>query len=129
MDQPSSDSHKTKVLVIEDDKATQLLYGKIFLAEKFDVHFADDGEAGLEQYQSLKPSLIILDMMLPVVTGFVVLKSIREKFKDTKTQIYVSTSLSSKEDIVECGKMGIQGYIIKPFDFKELRTKFAGLAL
>ena len=116
---------KPTVLIIEDDKRTQLLFKKVFQEEWFEVHFAGDGQTGLDLYESLKPALIILDMMLPVLNGYVVLQTIRKERHDSSTKIFIATSLSTKEEIVECSKLGIQGYILKPFNFKDLRQKFA----
>ncbi len=116
---------KPTVLIIEDDKSTQLLYKKVFPEEWFEVNFADDGQSGLNLYESLHPDLIILDMMLPVLTGYVVLQTIRKDHHDPSTKIFIASSLSSKDDIIECSKLGIQGYLLKPFNFREIRRKFA----
>ncbi len=123
-----NEAAKKKVLIVEDDKSTQLLYSKVFSTDLFESKYDEDGETALATYASWKPDLIVLDMMLPVMTGFSVLKKIRKDFHDTTTPIVVSTSLAGKEDIIECSQQGIQGYIIKPFNFKELRKKFSAFA-
>nr|MBF0220741.1 HDOD domain-containing protein [Desulfobulbaceae bacterium] len=116
---------KPKVLIIEDDTNIQLLYKRIFLEAWFEVYFADDGKAGLDLYFSKAPEIIILDMMMPNVSGYIVLKNIRQKRKDTTTKIFIASGVKDKAEIIACAQLGIQGYIMKPFVVEALRDKFA----
>ena len=59
--------------------------------------------------------------MLPYKSGYNLLKEIREE--DSSTAVIVISSLDLKEDILNCAKMGIQGYIVKPINFNELNLK------
>ena len=68
---------KLKVLVTEDDKMTQELYDSFLAKEIFERYFADKGEEALEAYRTWQPEVIILDLMLPIVSGYNVLKEIR----------------------------------------------------
>ena len=71
-------------------------------------------------YRQWQPDIIVLDVMLPVMTGYFVLKEIRNTLKDKDTTIIMSTSLSKKDDVTTMMKLGIQGYIIKPFGVWEI---------
>jgi two-component system, chemotaxis family, chemotaxis protein CheY len=62
-------------------------------------------------------------MVMPIMTGYAVLKEIRQRFKDSHTAVIVQTSLNTKEDVMECAKLGIQGYIVKPPDLVTITEK------
>ena len=116
---------KLKVLVVEDVKSVQKIWDKILLDEVFEKSFAGDGKEGLEMYQSSRPDIILLDIQMPEMTGYSVLKEIRKSMGDMSTAIVMQTTVSQKDDIMECVKLGIQGYIIKPFD-EEIVGAFDG---
>lgn len=114
---------KLKTLILEDLIPIQKVYQKMLSDNGFEKKIAKDGEAGLTLYESWKPELIILDMGLPIVSGFVVLKKIREEFNDKKTPIIISTTYSQKSSVSQCMKLGVQGYILKPIDPLTLMDK------
>ncbi len=111
---------KLKILVAEDDKTTQKLYDGFLSDGIFDKRLINNGEEALELYRSWQPNIIILDIMLPVFSGYSLLKKIREEMEDKLTPIIISSSLSSKEDVIDCMKLGIQGYLAKPINWKGL---------
>ncbi len=111
---------KIKILIAEDDKDTLELYRKGLAEDLFDMRLAANGKEALGLYQEWRPDIIVLDIVMPVMTGYSVLKEIREKMHDQTTKIVMATSLSTKHDIIDCSKLGIHGYIIKPFQFKEI---------
>ncbi len=108
---------KLKILVAEDDISVQLLYEKNLPENKFDLKIVGDGYDLLEMYKSWKPDIILLDILMPLMSGYAALKKIRklEYETDSETVIIMATSMTDKEDIVDCIKVGIQGYIVKPF--------------
>ena len=115
---------KLKVLVAEDEGATLAVYKNKALDETvFETSFAENGKEALEKYNAWEPDIILLDIYMPVITGFTVLKEIRQNILDTSTVIIMVTSLSEKEDILQCLEMGIQGYIVKPFDVRSLTKR------
>ena len=69
------------------------------------------------------PDIIVLDIFLPEMTGYQVLKTIRTDIEDKKTTIVMATSLSSSQDVQSCIKLGVEGYIIKPFQCGEIGVK------
>ncbi len=111
---------KVKVLVVEDDKTTQKLYERFLVQEIFDRSFAKSGGEALEIYRTWQPDVIILDIMLPEISGYSVLKQIREDFQNKVIPIIISSRLTSKDDILSCAKFGIQGYFTKPINWKEI---------
>lgn len=114
---------KIKILIVEDDKLFQLLYGRGFIDEVFEKHIVGSGEEALEVYWSWRPDIIILDIMLPKLSGFSVLEKIRVRARDKSTTIIMATSISEPGPIHDCIKLGIQGYVIKPFNLKKTVIK------
>ena len=111
---------KLKVLVAEDDKATQKLYDRFLAEEFFDLRLAKTGGEALEIYRTWQPEVIILDLMLPEISGYIVLQEIREDLQNKTIPIIISSSLSKRDDILSCAKFGIQGYFTKPVIWKEI---------
>ena len=114
---------KLKVLVAEDDKATQKLYDRFLAEEIFELRLAKTGGEALEVYRTWQPELIVLDLMLPEISGYSVLKEIREDLENKTIPIIISSSLSKRDDILSCAKFGIQGYFTKPVIWKEIGLK------
>lgn len=114
---------KIKILIVEDDHSTQLLYDKGFPDQIFDKKMAVSGKEAILVYYEWHPDIIVLDIYLPEMTGFQVLKEIRATFEDKKTTIVMATSLSGSEDVLSCMKLGVEGYIIKPFQLQEIGAK------
>lgn len=109
-----------KVMIVEDDKSLMSLYDLALPDGKFDKKLIGNGTDALATYLSWKPDVIILDIMLPDRSGYMVLEEIREKWEDKATKVVISSCLDYKTSISDCKKLGIQGYIVKPFDHKEL---------
>ncbi len=111
---------KQKILIADDSKAMQLFYAKEISDALYVKQIVADGELALAAYETLKPDIILLDLNMPIVNGYEVLKTIRTKHQDHRTTIIMITSASDKDDVIACAKLGIQGYIIKPFIPAEL---------
>jgi DNA-binding response OmpR family regulator len=114
---------KLKVLVSEDDKATQKLYDRFLPEGIFDLRLAKTGGEALEIYRTWQPEVIILDLMLPEISGYSVLREIREELQNKTIPIIISSSLSKRDDILSCAKFGIQGYFTKPIIWKEIGAR------
>ncbi len=119
---------KLKILVADDNKSVQALYNLGLKDELYEKKFALNGQEALDVYEAWQPDLVILDIMMPVMSGYQALKELREREKKSgkKTAVVISTGLSDKSDIVDCARLGIQGYIIKPFKHAELSGKIEG---
>ena len=111
---------KLKLLIAEDDKVTQLIYKKGLPEAIFETRMVSDGSEALKTYREWEPDIILLDIMMPILNGFKVLQKIRTGFKDNATTIVMATSMSEKSGIIECAKLGIQGYVVKPLPQKEI---------
>ena len=110
---------KLKTLIAEDAKTFHVFYNKELDDAIFEKRFTVNGEEALAVYDEWRPDLILLDLQMPVMTGLQALETIRKVRNDRETTIVMATGMSEKADILACVKLGIQGYIMKPFN-KEL---------
>lgn len=101
-----------KILVI-DDSVFQREAIKV-ISEHFGVEFfeADNGEKGVELIESIKPDLVICDLLMPVMDGFEVLKFAKEKKIESK--IYIMSADKQEEHIATCYRLGADRVISKP---------------
>ncbi|NRA64689.1 MAG: response regulator transcription factor [Pseudobacteriovorax sp.] len=109
-----------KILVVEDDPDIRELLKYNLSREGFEVHLAENGLAGLELASELSPDLIILDLMLPQVSGIELCKRIRQKTETANTPIIMLTAKGEEADIVFGLGVGADDYMVKPFSVKEL---------
>jgi two-component system response regulator ResD len=109
-----------KALVIEDDvNIAELL--RIYLEkEGFETKIAPDGEKGVNEAKQFLPDIVLLDVMLPVMDGWAVLRSIR---KTSAVPIIMLTAKGETIDKVKGLEMGADDYITKPFEVKELLAR------
>jgi len=112
-----------KILVAEDDKLTQRLYQQGLPAALCQLKIAANGEEALAIYREWRPHIIVLDYGMPIMNGYLTLKTIRATDQDQKTTIIMVTSMSDREHILACAQFGIQGYIVKPFKTGEIAKK------
>jgi DNA-binding response OmpR family regulator len=102
-----------KILLVEDDMALRDIYSTRFLAEGYEVATASDGEQALTVAVKEKPDLILLDIMMPKISGFDVLDILRTTPETKTCKIIIMTALSQPAD-VEKGKMlGADEYLVK----------------
>lgn len=111
---------KLKILVAEDSKSMQIFYQKELPEAFFEKRIVPDGAQALAEYEVWKPDIVLLDMNMPIMNGFQVLKSLRQEKNDQTITVIMMTSISEKEDVLACAKIGIQGYIVKPFKPHEM---------
>jgi DNA-binding response OmpR family regulator len=109
-----------KVLIIEDHKETAEMMSSILSAEGLQTSWAENGQIGVEKTFAEKPDLILLDIMMPVMSGFEVYQKLKSN-NDTKhiPIIIVSVKVSDKS-IKEREDIGVEDYLPKPFDPIEL---------
>lgn len=105
--------NKIRVLLVEDEKMLSSMYATKFTKEGFDLIQAFDGEEGLAKAQSLKPDLILLDIIMPKLDGFVVLKMLKQDAALKKIPIILLSNLGQDEDIRKGKELGANDYFIK----------------
>ncbi len=102
-----------KILVVEDDNILQKAIKKALEKENFEVIQAFDGEEGLDLAQTIKPDFILLDIIIPKLNGFSVLKILKEDEETKNIPVVVLTNLGQAEDIEEGESLGAAGHLIK----------------
>jgi len=108
------------VLVVEDDKNIQELLRLYLEKEGYAVTVAGDGGQGLAKFRAIKPDLVLLDVMMPVMDGWAVCKAIRA---ESNTSIIMLTAKSETDDKVAGLKSGADDYITKPFEMTEVLAR------
>jgi len=114
---------RLRILVLEDNTIIQALYKIALSPDIFESCYCDNGRDALSLYRSFKPDIILLDIMLPEMTGYSVLKEIRKTFLDSSIIVIVVSSIAEKSDIEDFLRLDIQGYIVKPFKPAQISTR------
>jgi two-component system, OmpR family, alkaline phosphatase synthesis response regulator PhoP len=111
----------TKILLVED--SPDLAYGLAtsLEIEGYQVEVADDGRKGLDRAKALRPDLVILDLMIPQIDGYKVLKMMRESGLDTP--VLILTARGAETDKVLGFRLGADDYVTKPFGLSELLAR------
>jgi two-component system response regulator VicR len=102
-----------RILVIEDDRTLRKVYVTILTKEGFEVSAAVDGEEGLALAQKLEPDLILLDMMMPKMSGLDFLRAYELKEKHPKVKVIAFSATEKEEFVVEAPKLGASKYLTK----------------
>ena len=108
-----TDTNKYRILIVEDDPFLLSMYSTKFEMNNFKVFSADDGAKGLELAGSVVPDIILLDIILPKIDGFTVLKKLKEDSKTNHIPVILLTNLNQKEDIEKGLALGAKDYLIK----------------
>ena len=108
------------VLIVEDDRNIADLLRLYLEKEGYTVVIAPDGMRGVEQFRTVHPSLVLLDVMLPGLDGWGVCRAIRA---ESQTPIIMLTAKSETEDKVNGLKQGADDYITQPFEMKEVLAR------
>ncbi len=111
---PSGRSAKgARILIVEDDKFLRDLIVQKLTKEGFDVLQAIDGEEGIKLVKENQVDLMLLDLILPGIDGFEVLRQMREDQKTASVPVIILSNLGQKEDVERGLKLGAQDYLIK----------------
>ena len=108
------------VLVVEDDRNIAELLQMYLEKEGYAVTIAGDGGLGLEKFRAIKPDLVLLDLMMPVMDGWAVCKAIRA---EGNTPVIMLTAKSETDDKIAGLKSGADDYITKPFEMREVLAR------
>ena len=110
----------TTVLIIEDDPNIADLLHLYLEKEGYRTEIAPDGGAGVEKFRELRPDLVLLDIMLPVMDGWEVLRNIRQ---ESKVPVIMLTAKGETNDKVNGLKLGADDYVTKPFEAREVLAR------
>jgi DNA-binding response OmpR family regulator len=111
----------SRILIIEDEPALLRALADSFRFESYDVLTASDGESGYRLAKERKPDVILLDLMLPRMSGYDVSRRLREE--RIQTPILMLTARGEEEDRVAGLELGADDYVTKPFSLRELSAR------
>jgi DNA-binding response OmpR family regulator len=113
-----------KILFIEDESALQKTFGDILSQEGYEMVSALDGEKGVKMAKAEKPDLILLDLILPKLHGFEVLKQLKDGADTKNIPVIVLTNLEGTGDIEKAIELGATAYLVKAnYTLEEVITK------
>ena len=105
------------ILVVEDDRKIRELLQLYLEKEGYAVTIAEDGGQGMTKFRAIKPDLVLLDVMMPVMDGWTVCKTIRS---ESNTPVIMLTAKGETDDKVNGLRSGADDYVTKPFEMREL---------
>ena len=114
---------KKKILVIDDTELTINLIKEILTDAGYEVVVANNGEKGIGMVRTEKPDLVILDVVMPGLDGFEVCKILREDESNNLMPILMLTAKDNEDDKLTGLELGVDDYIIKPFNHRELTSR------
>ena len=115
------------VLVVDDDPVILKLLEVNFEMEGFEVVRASDGAMGLERAREVLPDIVILDVMMPRMTGYEVAKALREDAVTAHIPIIFVTARAQSSDVERGIELGVDDYVTKPFDPLDLIARVNAL--
>jgi two-component system alkaline phosphatase synthesis response regulator PhoP len=118
-----------KILVAEDQQHIRSLIEYKLKNSGYDVVCAEDGKSALEQAGEILPDLILLDVMMPLMTGFEVLASLKSNEKTRNIPILMVTAQSKEHEVLKGLDLGADDYITKPFSPNELAARVKNILL
>jgi len=104
---------KKKILLVEDDTALAAVYKSRLELEGFDIHEVNNGEEALSAAIQFKPDLVLLDAMMPKISGFDVLDILRNTPDTANIRVIMLTALSQPKDKERAESLGVDDYLVK----------------
>jgi two-component system phosphate regulon response regulator PhoB len=118
-----SDVSKERIVVVEDNPDTRQLLEYTLNASGFEVFCASDGEAGLKAAQDKRPSLVVLDLMLPGMDGLEVCRRLKQSPTTSHVPVIMLTAKAEEVDRIVGLELGADDYMTKPFSPRELALR------
>ncbi len=116
-----------RILVAEDEPDIQTLIQRRLHREGYELLFADNGDEALRLAIAERPDLIVLDWMMPGLTGIDVCVALRAQAEVSATKVLMLTARAQESDLQAAFDAGIDEYLIKPFRSTELQERVAAL--
>ena len=116
-------SELSRILIVEDDPSLVELLRYNLEIEGFDVSVARDGEGGMEAIDTQEPDLVVLDWMLPDMSGIEICRQMRQKPATRQTPVIMLTAKGEETDRIRGLETGADDYMVKPFSPAELTAR------
>ena len=118
----------TSVLVVDDEPQVVWMLQFSLQAEGFETFSARDGRSALEEIQAHHPSVVLLDIMMPVMDGWSVLEHVHDLPAEDRPRVIVVSARSSVRDRAKAAELGADAFVPKPFNVDDLLAVLHGLA-
>lgn len=102
-----------KILIVEDEQALREVYKTLFTLEKFEVHEAINGRQALKKLEDIKPDIILLDVLMPVMSGIEFLEKVDIRTNYPSTRVLVLSNLSDPKTLNRITESGATKYLLK----------------
>lgn len=109
-----------KLLLVDDDKEIVETLKPLLMSAGYAVTAASDGEEALYKVKEENPDVIILDLMLPKLDGYEVLKQIRQKYTDKWRPVIISSAKDELDSVKQCYGLEADHYLVKPYDIRTI---------
>ncbi len=113
-------SEKSKILVVDDEDALRTVLSIGLTSEGYNVSTASDGDEAISGLQKETFDLVVLDIKMPRMNGFEVLKFVKEKHPETK--VVMLAGFADFGNVIDVKKLGAEDFVAKPFDLANLLT-------
>ncbi|PUU88813.1 response regulator transcription factor [Halanaerobium sp.] len=110
----------SKILVVDDEKNIRLVVGKSLEKAGFDVDYAVDGVQAVEKANDINPDLILLDLRLPKMNGFLVLEALKSDTSTEEIPVIILSALSAEDDVQKVISLGAEDFLVKPISQSDL---------
>jgi cyclic di-GMP phosphodiesterase len=117
----------SRVLIVDDEYIGRETLQSVLEGEGYELEMAENGFQAIEKAKKLLPDVILLDVMMPGMTGFEVCQRIRNDPQIAEIPIIILTALDDRESLLNALKAGADDFISKPFDRYELRARLLGI--
>jgi putative two-component system response regulator len=121
------DNMDSMILIVDDEEAGRETLQSILEGEGYQLQIAENGPQAIEKAKKLLPDVILLDVMMPGMTGFEVCQHIRNDPEIAEIPIVMLTALDDQDSLLTALKAGADDFISKPFDRYELRARLLGI--
>ena len=118
------ESKTCDILIVEDDTSTIMVLTDFFDLKGFSTIGVTSGNKGLEELERITPKLILLDIILPDISGYDVCKKIKSLEKFKKIPIFYITAIPESEVSEKLEETGAEGFLLKPFNFPDFKILF-----
>ena len=117
---PNQDYSKYNILAVDDIPLNLVLVQKMLSRFKFEIRTAGNGQQALDAVAERRPDLILLDLMMPGIDGFEVIRRLRADPATADIRIVILSALNSNEDVVKGFDLGANDFIMKPIIMEKL---------
>jgi DNA-binding response OmpR family regulator len=110
----------TRLLVVDDNEDNRDMLARRLRRRGYEVETADSGAAALESIETTPFDAVLLDVMMPRISGLEVLAKVRTRFSKSELPVLMATARSDSEDVVEALRLGANDYVTKPVNLDEV---------